>query len=248
MSREIDVGFASVVQGVRSVVFRDEGGEQIRAALLNGDACVPASTEGRGTVLRFPYLDGHGLLRKYQRGGAIRFLLKDRYLLHNRPLRELRLHAYLYDKGFRVPKPLGVAWERRGICFTGAIATREVPSVNLQQYLRSQPASEDEVLRQCGRLIRAMHDLGVFHADLQIRNILVAPDGPLIIDFDNAALYEKLGRWRRSMNLLRLRRSFAKNGISLHCFDLLGEGYGGLDIPWILDGLYRIRGTLSGGL
>lgn len=247
MNQEISAGFASAVRGSRTAVFCKEGGEAIRAALMEGAACVPASTEGRGTVLRFPYQDEHGILRKYQRGGVIRFLLKDRYLFHNRALRELRLHAYVYDKGLRVPKPLGVAWERRGICFTGAIATREVVSRNLQQYLVDEPESRDEVLCECGRLIREMHDLGVFHADLQVRNILVAQDGPLLIDFDNARLHARLGRWRCAMNLLRLRRSFLKNRISLRCFDVLCEGYGGLEIPWILDFLYRLKGMLSGG-
>ena len=272
--------------GRKTAVFRTEGADQIRAALMDGAGCVPASAEGRGTLMRFPYLDGHALIRKYRRGGAIRFLLKDRYLLHNRPLREFRLHLYVYDKGLSVPKPLGACWERRGICFAGAIATLEINAVNLLQYLRmagsgscstgcparsrgsaplpseeqtQTPAglveltraplpSEEETLRECGALIRQMHEIGVFHSDLQVRNILVGADGPLLIDFDKARLHHSLGPWRRARNLLRFRRSFRKCGLSEVLFQQLCEGYGTLDVPPLLDRFYHVKGRLSDAL
>jgi len=238
-------GFVRYLKGGRTALVLEDGAEEIRAALLEGAGCVPVETEGRGRLMRFRYQGGHGLVRKYWRGGAVRHLFKDRYLLENRPLRELRLHCYIYDKGLSVPKPLGVCWERSGIWFRGAIATVEVDAANLLAYLRSGASGAEETLRNCGALIRRMHDLGVFHADLQVRNILVGAERPFLIDFDRARVSGSLGSWSRARNLLRLRRSFQKCGLPELYFRQLCDGYGTGELPHLLDWLYSAKGSIS---
>ena len=53
--------------------------------------------------------------------------------------------------------------------------------------------------------------LGVFHADLNLHNILVHAAGMVLLDFDRARLYARpLGVRARRRNLARLRRSLAK--------------------------------------
>ncbi len=242
----IDAGLFTVErQGCKTAVFAREGAAQIRGALFENAGCKPAFHEGRGTVMRFPYLDGDGLVRRYERGGAVRFILKDQYLFDNRPLREFRVHFHVHAKGLPVPELLGVCWQRKGICFSGAIATREIPSMNLEQYLKSEPEDADDTLRKCGVLVRRLHDIGVVHADLQVRNILIGSDGPALIDFDNATLLSSVGVLRRSQNLLRLRRSFLKRGLSEMLFRELCEGYGELRVPPVLEILYRLKGLGS---
>ena len=255
--------FVRFVEGRRTALVLEDGGEEIRAALLEGAGCVPLETEGRGRLLRFPYKGGYGLIRTYLRGGVVRHFLKDRYLLDNRPFRELALHSYAYEKGLSVPKPLGVCWERNGPWFRGAIAAIEVDAINLLDYLRtvgsnscstvgqsdrsdtSDRSDLEATLRDCGLLIRRMHDLGIWHADLQLRNILVGVEGPLLIDLDKARVRGSLGSWRRARNLLRLRRSFQKWDLPDVHFQRLCHGYGMEELPALLDRLYRAKGVLS---
>ena len=72
-----------------------------------------------------------------------------------------------------------------------------------------------------------MHDAGFVHADLQIRNILMADSGPYIIDLDKARQCTSVSPSAREVNLVRLRRSFEKNGVSLKHFDAIRAGYEG---------------------
>jgi 3-deoxy-D-manno-octulosonic acid kinase len=198
---------------------------------------------GRGQVSRFPLSSGEGVLRRYRRGGLIARLSKDRFW-GNRMLAEFRVHVALYQQGFPVPEPLGVVWERRGLLYRGAIATRSLEARTLLDYLNSSE-TKASLLVLCGQRIREMHDLGVWHADLQVKNIMTDGSKIWILDFDNARMGKPLSDRARSRNLLRLRRSLEKHGRSLDNFNSILEGYGKLGLPRWLSGLYRIRGLVS---
>ena len=244
-STEVLAAFELRSRGAKRALVRREWADAIGTALLDGVGCVPAEVAGRGALLRFPYERGWGLLRQYRRGGALRHLLRDRYVLINRPLRELRIHAYLFQAGLPLPEPLGICWERRGLLLRGALATHEVEAVNLRPFLAQERADSDDVLRRAGALVRRMHDCGVFHADLQLANILVGESQLYLIDFDKARLSRPLTRLRRARNLLRLRRSLEKNGFAGGHFRAICEGYGMEDVPRWADCLYRAKGWLS---
>jgi len=219
----------------------------VEAALLDGSGCVAVTGRGRGEVFRFALEGGWGILRPYRRGGAMRMLLQDAYLLDNRPLREWAIHVYLFDQGFAVAEPLGVVWEKRGITYRGAIATREVDARDLGEFALARALDTTPVLERVGAHIRILHELGVYHADLQIRNILVTRDSESIvfIDWDNARRTRSLSIIQRARNLLRLRRSCEKNGLDASCFDAIRKGYGTVRVPSWLDALYRCKGALS---
>jgi tRNA A-37 threonylcarbamoyl transferase component Bud32 len=232
----------------------EEGGALVRkdlegpvtAALLNRRECQ--ALEGRGgrsVVYRFPLPGGAGILRPSCRGGAVAAIMGDAYLWQNRPLNELLVHAYLYDAGVSVPEPLGAAWTRKGPLVRGAIATRFVNGSHLQDFLAQSLYSTEEMLQKAGRAIREMHRVGVFHADLQIRNILVSEHGVYLIDFDKAVIVKEMAVLQRARNLLRLRRSFQKNRVPLHYFDVLLTGYGIRRLPPWLTAAYTIRGRIS---
>jgi tRNA A-37 threonylcarbamoyl transferase component Bud32 len=222
-----------------------EGARVIAAALLDGQGCAPAGDCGRGELLRFAHEAGTGLIRRCRRGGVVRRLLKESYFLHNRPLQEFRMHVRLFNGGLAVPAPLGVCWDRHGLWFAGALATRQVDAPNLLDYLRGKPRAEEDTLRRCGAPIRQMHDIGVFHADLQVRNILVGDDRVYLIDFDNARLVGALSPLQRARNLLRLRRSLEKNGLAVSLLKPLCEGYGIESLPEWITRVYRAKGRLS---
>jgi 3-deoxy-D-manno-octulosonic acid kinase len=159
-------------------------------------------------------------------------------------LAEFRVHVALYQQGFPVPEPLGVVWERRALLYRGAIATRSLEARTLLDYLNSSE-TKASLLVLCGQRIREMHDLGVWHADLQVKNIMTDGSKIWILDFDNARMGKPLSDRARSRNLLRLRRSLEKHGRSLDNFHSILEGYGKLGLPRWLSGLYRIRGLVS---
>ena len=239
-------GYSSFSQYGKTALVRDEWRLELAAGFLEGKGCTLSGKAGRGEVLRLTFSGGKAILRRCRRGGLIRHVLCDTYLFSNRPLREFVVHNYLYENGFAVPEPMGVCWERRGFGFRGAIATREVDQAeNLLEYLEHAPDEPDFTLERTGRLIREMHDLGVFHADLQVRNILVAPAHPYIIDFDRARRRRRLSKMARARNLLRLRRSFSKNFLPLRLFAPIARGYGMDSLPRLLDHFYHTKGVLS---
>lgn len=220
----------------------------VAGALLDRAGCTPAALGGRGEVWRFPLPEGHGIVRPYRRGGLMRHVLRNAFLLKNRPLHEFRVHLFLYRRGLAVPEPLGVAWRRRGLLFSGALATRELSGRHLQDYLAAAPRYPEDTLRRVGSLIREMHDAGVYHADLQVRNVFVGVDRVYLMDFDRATRRKRVSRLRRARNLLRLRRSFTKNFLPLRFFDLVREGYGDLRFPLWLRAGYALKARLSDGL
>jgi len=238
--------FAWYFEGRRAALVREQEAETIAAALFDGAGCESAGQQGRGELLRFNLEAGHGLVRRHRRGGLARLFLRDSYVLRNRPYRELRVHSILYGRGLPVPEPLGAVWKWTFVLFKGAIATREIPGENLLQRLRANTPGAEDVLRRAGELVRSMHDLGAYHADLQVRNVVVGEDRRLyLIDFDNARLREHVSPMQRARNLLRFRRSLQKNGLPDRCYGLFKEGYGEIRVPRWLDLLYRAKGVFS---
>lgn len=236
--------FTRIERNGMTALVRVQDAAVIADALLDGAGCVPLCSGGRGTVFRFPLPEGSGIVRPYRRGGLMRHFISEGYLLENRPLRELRTHWRCVEKGLSVPEPLGVCWGRSGFWLRGAIATREASGVTLLQYLQESRGNAAPMLALAGAAVFAMHEAGVWHADLQVRNFLVANDRIVLLDFDKARIAHSLSATARTRNLLRLRRSFDKNGFSGEMFEVLYRAYGPLPLgSW--NALYRAKGWLS---
>ena len=235
----------------RKALVREEWPETIAAALFDNVGCTPTGMGGRGFLQRFTFPGGTGLIRKCLRGGFLRHLTKDAYFGVNRPLKELKLHTMLFDAALSIPAPLGVVWKRSGLWYSGAVATQELLAENLLEHLQSPKNKQtQQILQTCGNLIRDMHDLGVFHPDLQIRNILVSMNAmqAYLIDFDKAKHYRRLSDSQRTRNLLRLKRSFIKNHVSLEYFQSICTGYGCFVAPFWVEWAYDMKGKLSDAL
>jgi hypothetical protein len=74
------------------------------------------------------------------------------------------------------------------------------------------------LLRRVGRAIRRLHDAGVEHPDLQVRNVLLCQDPPeriVVIDLDGARFHgaASLSARVRASNLARIVRSAVKEGL-----------------------------------
>lgn len=240
-------GFDRIEQDGRIALVRHDYADAM-ANLLFGAGLAHEVTRqsGRGSVYTFDLPDGKGILRPYRRGGALARFREDRYWRSNRPLKELVILDHAYRHELPVPQPLGALWEQQGRSYSGAIATRLLPGVTLQDWAGDHTAAEEAaVLNHCGRVIRAMHDAGIYHADLQIRNVIVGEDGVYLIDFDKASRFDPSTDLPRARNLLRLRRSIEKNRLPTRYFDEILTGYGDIGLPTGLRAGYRIKSVLS---
>jgi len=212
----------SEVENLRVQVRADLSAELIevfRAAASEwaGYATLPIADGRGGSVIVAPAVGQPRLLvRRCLRGGLPAKFVRGTYLgFSPRPFRELRVMKSLYERGAPVAEPYGAAvqWLFPG-CYRGWLATRFIEgSCTLWKWLRDQtppPAERRAVLEEVGQSIRKVRSLGVWHADLNLHNILIVPAAAqrvVLIDFDraNEATDENI-----SAELKRLRRSAHK--------------------------------------
>jgi tRNA A-37 threonylcarbamoyl transferase component Bud32 len=165
------------------------------------------------------------IVRHYTHGGLLRRVLGDRFLLSSRPFREMRITEEIRDRGLPTVEVLAAlrhpVW---GLFCRGELITREIPETSdLASFLLTlgTTASAEEIalrrktLIEAGRTVKRMHDLGIYHQDLNLKNLLVQPGDQgdprvYIIDFDRSKRLKSLSNTRRMRNLLRLNRSAEK--------------------------------------
>lgn len=175
-----------------------------------GLGATPVGVGGRQAAW---YVQGQGLgvavLRHYRRGGLIARLSREHYLWtgaqRTRSFAEFDLMEFMFEQGLSVPRPLAAAYWRRGPVYRAALLTERIP----------QARALAKVLETCdpqqvANTIYAMHEAGVWHADLNAFNILLdQADKVWLIDFDRGRK-RIMERALRTDNLQRLRRSLLK--------------------------------------
>jgi hypothetical protein len=177
--------------------------------------------KGRTLHPSIPLGDGKRMvLRQYSHGGLFRAITGNLYCFGERSFRELALTEEIRSCGIPTIPTLGAIHHRVFFPFYQAyFLSLEVPrAMDLTQYLqnmRANPSRENtsskrKAIRSVGRLIRQFHEAGFFHGDLQLKNILVAGDQLLLIDFDRSYRKSPLSTRERIKNLLRLNRSTEK--------------------------------------
>ncbi|MCY2960136.1 MAG: hypothetical protein NTY35_08220 [Planctomycetota bacterium] len=163
--------------------------------------------------------DGQILVRAFTHGGLLRFLTGRRFRDPNRPFVELALSAWLASHGVDTP-PVAAARARRAAILGHelALATRRIGGArDLESHLvdvragRAARASLRPALREFGALVARMHGLGLLHADLTPKNVLVEPRGAgaprlWILDLDRSRVEIPLQDSTRRTNLRRLWR------------------------------------------
>lgn len=189
------------------------GIEWFDAEQLHAAGCVDGEASGRGQALFLRVGTRPCVLRHYRRGGLFAKLLGDRYLRvgaeRSRPFREWRLLAELTREGLPVPHPVAARLSCHGLfCRADLITGRIEGAVTLVDHLAEDdgPPLDWAALGTC---LRRFHDHGIWHADLNARNILTRTGAEFfLIDFDRGRR-RRPGRWQRA-NLERLRRSLRK--------------------------------------
>jgi tRNA A-37 threonylcarbamoyl transferase component Bud32 len=171
------------------------------------------STQGRSKAHFFQYADCDMVLRHFHRGGLMGRVNRDLYLragaANSRPLREFDLLREMRAVGLPVPVPVAARYIPFGPFYRADIITQRIPNARpLQEILLDRPLSA-QVWTAVGAGVRQLHDHGVYHSDLNCRNIMIdTNDRVWFIDFDKCEK-RKPGKWMRE-NLERLHRSLEK--------------------------------------
>lgn len=198
--------------------------------------------EGRGLLVSLP-LDGKGfermVIRHYEHGGIFRALTRDLFLVGSRPFQELIITEMARKAGLPTMEVLaGIKSRVFGPFYKGDLVSKEIPhSLDLIQYFtrwgkgRVQKRLDEKrkLIHQAGRLVRKMHEVGIYHSDLHLKNFIVEMGergiGSLyIIDFDRSKIIHPLKSNKWFANLLRLDRSVEKwrsKGLSITRTDRL---------------------------
>ena len=235
MRTEIPPGFDRVVLGRATLVIRSDYKDRLLPAASPGlDAMARASGpetrayRGRSRTLSIP-VPGPGdermVVRRAERGGLVRLILRDLHFGPNRPFRELEVSELARRAGVSSPAVLIAASERvlPGL-YRGWVCTAEVrESQDLLSWLSSKPPAPNRedlqnkraVIRAAADLIGAMHRAGLVHADLHLKNILLQDDGDTaprlhLIDLDRSRIRARLSSAERMKNIERLDRYVEK--------------------------------------
>jgi 3-deoxy-D-manno-octulosonic acid kinase len=174
---------------------------------------VQGFATGRNKAYFIEHEQEQWVLRHYYRGGFISRWLRDQYLYlgraRTRSFAEYKALEWMHQQGLPVPKPIAAFCERHGLIYRADILLERLPNcIDLQTWLHKSPLSESQ-WHQLGATIARFHLAGVYHADLNIKNILWNGETAFLIDFDRGKINQKPGFWQ-NRNLSRLQRSFVK--------------------------------------
>jgi len=182
---------------------------------------------GRGDVALWP-LAGRperAVLRRYAHGGLAAGLLGHLLWGQGRAVRELAMTERAREADVAAPVALAAVVERLfGPVCRAVLVTAEVQAAEdmvhfcrrlADEQPRAAAGAKRRAIIQAARQVRGLHQAGIEHADLHLKNLLVhpGPDGKVrvaIIDFDGARQRPPETHAFRLRNLMRLARSARK--------------------------------------
>lgn len=176
------------------------------------DELPPSTLKGREKLL---LVGGEALLvvRRNRHGGLLGFLLRDLFLDGNRVHKELLLLWRLRKAEIPTLSPVASIGKRVGPFWKQFLITEYLQGAkDMLSFLQTTHERQKRlvVIQRAGEVISRMHDLGVYHGDLQLKNILVRGEEVFVIDLDKAKHMVPLSVRMRFKNLLRLMRSVEK--------------------------------------
>lgn len=188
---------------------------------------VVGEAPGRGSSLFLDAGNEQWVLRPYRRGGLVARLSEARYLWlgleRTRAFRELRLTAWLHERGLPVPRPVAAGVIRHGVSYEAALLTVRIPGARALAERLEEGHADASLLRAVGTTLRRFHAAGLDHVDLNARNLLIdEEDSVWLIDLDRCRL--RTGERHVPRNLARLARSLGKFGHP-RAMDAILEGH-----------------------
>lgn len=197
----------------RTVLSRPDA-EFFEPSHWRGAGMIVREAQGRYPVCIFRYREQVYVLRHYHRGGMAARFLRDRYLWtgleNSRAWLEWRLLAKLHGAGLPVPRPVAARLIRHGPFYSADLVTEYIDETRTMADALMQGGLADGEWNRIGSVIKRFHTAGVFHADLNARNILLDGRGRVfLVDFDKGHQGEMADEACLS-NLERLQRSLKK--------------------------------------
>lgn len=223
-------GYERLLVGHAVAVARYDLAASVRSALVQADGSRGTLHEfasrqpkarafrGRGVAWAVT-LPGSALpvvVRHNQRGGVLRAIGRDRFLAPTRAPRELEVSTALLGAGIRTPEVLAYAlYPPGGLVQRSDVVTREIgASRDLAAILvDDDDDARARALAGAAELVASLSRHGARHPDLNAKNILIAPEGPYVLDVDRVhlatqpieALHGNLARLARSLRKWRDR-------------------------------------------
>ncbi len=216
-------GFTRVERGGATLVVRSALADALlEAGIEDPEALVarsPAALVGRGRLARIDLPGGRAIVRPMLRGGLLGKLVRRVSFDRRRALAELRVSVEAAARGALVLDVLAAVTRPSGLGWRHGLVTREVEgALDLAAALVAFPDGDPRrrALRAAGAAIRRLHDAGVDHVDLNLKNVLLLPAGDeaRVIDLDRCRLGAGPAPAAvRVRNLVRLLRSWTKLGV-----------------------------------
>ncbi|MDP6924560.1 MAG: lipopolysaccharide kinase InaA family protein [Candidatus Scalindua sp.] len=183
------------------------------------------SYRGRSTckTLRIDSLgDESFIVREYWHGGMVGKIFKDFFCDDMRPLRELSVCEAASKGGINTTEIIAIVKSKAfGPLYKFRLVTREITeSTDLIELLLHSEENglfeqKKQIIDKLAKAVNDMHNVGIYHADLHLKNILVrsGPGGGVqvyIIDLDKSGQHEKISFESKMKNIMRLDRSVVK--------------------------------------
>ncbi|MCW9047803.1 MAG: 3-deoxy-D-manno-octulosonic acid kinase [Gammaproteobacteria bacterium] len=181
----------------------------------------PVEAGGRGQAW-FVEINGlAAVYRRYLRGGLISRLNQQAYfgmrLENSRSFKEWRLLQLMLERDLPVPRPIAASVSRWPFKYSpfyrAQILVELIPNVKVLDQILSQRDLTSEEWALVGKCIRQFHNEGIYHADLNVNNVLLNDSSTVyLIDFDKSEIRNNLKTgtsWKQG-NLQRLKRSLLK--------------------------------------
>jgi hypothetical protein len=193
--------------------------ETIAGGLVEQLLKTPESRKaGRGSIRLFTNGSRRLVCRKYLHGGLFRAITKDAFMTARRGLDEMEVLLHLEQNGVPVVHPCAVISTKYSFFRRLYLVTGEVEGgIELIDFLQGNSGrARLRAIRGLARLLWALSAADVYHPDLHLRNVLVLPDGKLVLlDFDRARkqtvtpkdMERMLWRLKRFVEKMRERRA-----------------------------------------
>lgn len=166
---------------------------------------------GRGTAYAIRTQDGAWLVRHYRRGGALAGLLGDRYprFATGRAWRELNVSAAARSAGIPTPEVVAAVTYTAGAFARFDIAVTWIDdALDLAAVLFSETGRAIDIeTTKAAALIKTLCARGLQHADLNLKNILLAPSGAYVVDLDRCRMIST----RLERNAAAMRQRFVRS-------------------------------------
>lgn len=201
--------------GVIALVREDLMASLIGAGLLERGGLLEGRTsedsyQGRGSTAIIRLGSQRVVVRRFLPGGLLRFVRPSTFVTPERPFRELSLYLHLRALGFPTLEPAAAVARRRGSRWILHLVTVQLEGAReLLGLLQPGSASRLErrmLLRLAGDVVRRLHEAGIHHADLHLKNLLWNGAQVHVIDLDRSRLESDVSITARVQNLSRLWR------------------------------------------